>query len=322
MRKSSIAIILLLIVFPAALNALEIELTPAAGFRHGNLGEYVFLKESPYSSSKLSELVWNYDFAYASVKTGVRGERFCLENAVSFAFLSTKSSMSDSDWQNVQYSGLSSYQYKTNYSESDNVLCRAVSVNTKAAFAFKPLSWLDLSPFFAVDFDYMRFRAEDGWYEYGKSSSRYYYSYSDSEHNSTGYFSGTVMRYRRWDVLTWLGASADFHSAKGFRAAISAAFCPYFFTADIDEHTLRGIEFVDMADGILCAYKIAGEAECAVSARGSLGVCVQYTGVPVVKGVSYQKSSGSTNYAEDTVCNSGMSKHDLCTAVFFRIRLF
>ena len=155
--------------------ALSLDVTPEVGYSKGESGEYVFYPDSSYSDDKLSELLWDYGFLYVGAKTGFRGERFSLENGVRFCVASEKDTMSDSDWQNVTGSALDAYQYKTNYSESDNVLCRSVSVNTKASFTFRPLSWLNLSPFVAVDFDYMRFCAKDGWYEYG-SEGKYYWA--------------------------------------------------------------------------------------------------------------------------------------------------
>lgn len=302
--------------------ALSLDVTPEVGYAKGESGEYVFYPDSPYSDDKLSELLWDYGFLYVGAKTGFRGERFSLENGVRFCVASEKDTMSDSDWQNVAKSGLGSYQYKTNYSESDNILCRSVSVNTKASYTFKPLSWLNLSPFVAVDFDYMRFCAKDGWYEYGKEGKYYNYAYDDKAHNSKGTFSGTVMRYKRWDVSNWLGLDAALLHPAGLRAIFSLAFSTFFFSADVDDHVLRDMTFVDFATSSFCAYKTGVTAECDLSERCTFGCSVFFTKSAIVRGFTYMRGEGEKYYSLLSDSEGAMSVSKLDIAAFARIRVF
>lgn len=317
-KRNCIFVVLCLLAFPMSA---EIFIAPSIGFSRGTLGEIVYVNTNEYADDTLSELFWDYAFLSAGVKTGVKGAHFLFENAVSYAIAAQKGSMTDSDYLNVQYSGLQDYQYKTNYSESDNVLCRAVSVNTKVAFEFNTASWLHLSPFGGVDFFYTRFRAENGWYRYGKETSYGCYAYNSSN-STSGTFSGTVMTYRRYDVMTWLGLESVFLPSEKSRVSLSAAFCPYYFAADIDNHVLRDITFVDFATGSFCAFKIGTETEYDVTDLLSLDFSVSYIGTTKIRGITYQKSSTEKVYKKTTGGESGMDLKNLNIAVSLKLRLF
>ena len=297
------------------------------GVRKGKLGEYVFLKNCSYSNDKLSYLDWQFTNPYIALKTDVGYKRFNIENAVSYGFCAKSSTMSDSDWLNVQFSDLSASQYKTNYSESDNVTKRDISVSTEATFSFFPMETLSLKPLIAADFEYMRFVAQDGEYSYAKNNGNFYYRYDDVSHNSTGNFSGDVLYYRRWSFYLWLGIAAEYRVVDFLNIGASVAISPYYFATDIDTHCLTNTRYIDIIEDNFAAYKasIALSVPLAKNSRKSaIGLDMSYLYTSVSRGKVYSAkiNTASAKYVEDTSSECGMDEQFFTISLFYKFFLF
>ena len=170
MRKFPLLLLLFLLcfsAFAAKAGDFSLEAEPWFGLKSGQLDELVFLKSSDYSDDKLSELNWeiNHEY-YAGIKLNGGFRNFFSETSFFAGIPSKVGGMKDSDWLNVKITGAEDYQYKTNYSESDNYLRYDFSYDLKLGYIFNlpELKSLEISikPFLGFQYKDIKFDGKNG----------------------------------------------------------------------------------------------------------------------------------------------------------------
>lgn len=266
---------------------------PVVSFRTGTIGEYVFLKNSSYSSNKLSELDWDMKPIFAvGIRANGGWKGIGVTGYVSGAVSSKCGTMADSDWLNVQYSELSNYQYKTNYSESDNYVDSCINAGVQAGYTFNLPYHFSITPFAAFDFEHIAFTAKGGNAWYGtQSNSTYYYPYNDASHQYTYNWDDDekVIGYERYTYIPWIGLSAGYKFDFGLSLSASFQTAPYVYCESQDDHYLTGNVYVDACSDNFCAFKYAFSASYRINRWNTVNLDISYFLLNTITGKSYQK---------------------------------
>ncbi len=325
MKKKSIFFLILLTVFSVGAengSAWNFSLEPMLGIKNGLVQEYVFQKNCPYSDDTLSRLDWDMkNIWYMGLKATGGWNRITTSAYFTVAIPNNSGSMEDSDWQNVTATGLNAYQYKTNYSESDNYLNYNYSFGIQGGYTFKPLSFLDLLPFIGLDYDCFKFTAKDGDYWYGNynSTGKYYYQYKSSNSKS-GSISGDVITYRRETYLTWVGLSGTFYLPNNFSILLEAKVAPYVYTWSEDNHLLRSINFVDICDDYFAAAKCGLGVSYKISKRNAISLNSSFLYIKEHRGSDYYKKENSATWKTSST-EGGASQWNLDFSLSWKISI-
>ncbi len=275
----------------------SLELEPLFGLKSGQADEYVFLKHSNYDDDKLSELNWEFDHEfYGGLKINAGFKNIFLENSFTAGIPSRVGQMKDSDWFNIQYSGLENYQYKTNYSESDNSLEYDYSYNLKAGYFFKLPEFKQLKTFVKIftEFQYktFKFNGKNGNAWYGDIVDGYYAKYNDFMNRTVYDFSGSkVISYKRQASLFWIGFDVNLNLFENFIFSTGFKTSPYFYCESIDNHHLTGNDYLDVTPAYFAAFNWNAGAEYKITKRQSLCLNADYFFMRVASGDDYAKSS-------------------------------
>lgn len=225
---------------------------PLFGLKNGIVDEYVYLKNCSYSDDKLSELNWDIkNELYGGIKLNGSFKNIFLETSFTAAIPKSSGITKDSDWKNVSAEGYSDWQFKTNYSETDNYIDYDIGTKVKAGYEFKLLQdkkiKLSLKPFAEFQYENFQFTTKDGtaWYGNTKISNLLWYRYNDSEHNSIFKFSslskynGKTISYQRQNLIFWLGSDFKIELPENFTVLAGFKVSPYIYSESVDTHYLN-----------------------------------------------------------------------------------
>ncbi len=330
MKKIISALIFITLSFSGfALSSEDFSLSvePLFGMKWGQIDEYVFLKECTYDDDKLSELNWEIkpEF-YGGAKVSGSWKKFFGELQFSAGFPMQTGLMMDSDWLNADTAGLEDYQYKTNYSESDNYLDYDYTFEIKAGYDFEPYKndflRVSVKPFAGLYFNSISFDAEGGSYWYGETvNGTYQLPWNDSS-TKEEHFTGKVISYKRTSYIFWLGFDSDIELSKNFILNAGFKFSPYLYAESIDTHWLKQKMFADKTPGYFGAFKWNLGAEYKIAKRHSVLLNASYFYMRVLRGDSFAKSTTSKTYAKDTTDDGGAGAKHFDISLSYRFKFF
>ena len=298
------------------------------GVKKGELGEYVFYLPSEYESDLLSYLNWGYTELCAKLQTEfVWRKTFATVSFCAGAPLPC-GTMTDSDWLNVEEKNAADYQYKTNYSESENNLNYDFDILIRAGFKFKPISRLSILPFVGFSYQYISFTAEGGtaWYGNGgaekNDTTRTIYSrWNDAENQTVGNFSGKVITYERETLAFAAGLGAQYDFSKWqIRAWFFVA--PFTKSVSKDRHHLRKMDFADETGGTFRIFDVQIECGYEFSEKMWILFCANARYTRLFRGDTFSKSVSNSKYAFHSTEEGGADAKMFGAGISFKIQLF
>ncbi len=323
----SAAIFLFLVPVFAAREDWSLSVEPLAGLKFGQVDEYVFLKQSNYDDDKLSELNWELkNEFYGGLKINSGWKKIFLNLSFTSGITSQTGQMADSDWLNIGTAGLEDYQYKTNYSESDNYLDYDYTFEIKAGYDFEPYKndflRLSVKPFAGLYFNSISFDAEDGSYWYGATvNDTYQLPWNDSS-TKEEHFTGKVISYKRTSYIFWLGFDSSLELPKNFVLNTGFNFSPYLYSESIDTHWKRALMFADKTPGYFGAFKWNLGAEYKIAKRHSILLNASYFYMRTLRGDSFSKSTSAKTYTKDGTDDGGAGAHWFDISLAYRFKIF
>ncbi len=301
---------LLAFTIPLSVFALEtgdfsLSAEPLFGFKSGQVDEFVFLKKSNYDSDKLSELNWEISHeCYAGIKLSGGFRNIFVETSFCVGIPSKTGLMKDSDWMNLVKSGAENYQYKTNYSESGNLLKYDFSCGLKAGYLFRLPKVKSLKtcvkPFLGFQFKNIKFEGDGGTAWYGAAiENGYYAKWNDWENQSaaSGSLSGKVISYQRKSSVFWVGADSEFEFLDDFSFFAGFKISPYLYSESMDRHFLTGTDYLDVTPGFFAAFDFSLGAGYKITARQMICLSAEYFYMRCLRGDDYTKSSSQKNFS-------------------------
>jgi len=327
-------------IFAATYAVAEIKKTdfslsvePLIGIKNGQINEYVFLKEPIYDCDKLSELNWEIkNEFYSGLKLNGSYKNVFLEAGFTAGFPLECGTMKDSDWLNNdpnQVTNPSGYDYKTNYSESDNYIDYDISASVKTGCSFKlpELKKIStkISPFFEFEYQLFKFTAKNGTAWYGKEIDGYYAAWNDEENRATKDFSGVgdVISYKRQNFIFWLGSNIEFKLPKDFSVGAGFKFSPFVYSESIDCHYLRSLYFLDIVSDFCSLFNCNFKTEYKIDSKKSICLNADYLYMKTLRGKSYSSSSqkwSKDNKIEDS--EGGADQHCFNISISFKYNFF
>lgn len=306
-----------------------LDVEPLFGLKNGLVDEYVFLKNSAYSSDKLSELNWdikNEFFAGANFKAVYK----CLFLKTGFkaglSAISSKSGlMKDSDWRNLEAEDAGNYQYKTNYSESDNHIDYDFSTFIEAGGRFKFFREknvrVNLCPFLGFEYQIFKFTATDGTAWYGNILSEGYQAeWNDISNRKVETFSGDVISYKRQNFILWLGGNLEFELPYNFVLGAGIKVSPWIYSESVDNHWLRSMDFLDAVSGFFSIMDISFSAEYKFTPKTSICLNADWLCSRLLRGDNYNKSHSADIWGKSPDADGGAAQKYLNFYISFRYR--
>lgn len=306
----------------------SLSIEPVFGIRSGQLDEYVFVNECAYDDDKLSELNWHFDREfYIGAKVEGAWKFIFASTELNFAIPMRTGLMMDSDWLNVQSKNAEDYQYKTNYSISDNYLDSDFNFSIKTGFNFPlldfPILSLSLKPFVGFDYNSIKFNAKYGNAWYGKSNSKGFSSPYDDEENQIVYtFDDKVISYERQTYIFWLGFDGEVDFSKAFSISTGFQFSPYIYAESIDTHWLTKYMFGDKTPGFFSAFRWRVSGTTRLTSRLSAVVNASWLYVRVLRGDDYCKRLSDASYTKATDADGGAGEHYFDLSIGLKVRIF
>lgn len=309
-----------------------LDVEPLFGLKNGLVDEYVFLKNSAYSSDKLSELNWdikNQFFVGANFKAVYK----CLFLKTGFkaglSAISSKSGlMKDSDWQNVALDGADNYQYKTNYSESGNHIDYDFSTFIEAGGRFKFFREknvrVNLCPFLGFEYQIFKFTATDGTGWYGHKIDGYYRAWNDSSNRTIYNFSGDVISYKRQNFIFWLGGNLQIELPWNFVLGAGIKVSPWLYSESVDTHWHPTV-YKDYLDAVSGYFSMAGVnffAEYKFTPKTSICLQSEWLCSRLLRGDNYDKSHSADIWEKNPSVEGGAAQKYLNFYISFRYRFF
>ena len=327
--------LLSLSAFALNLENFSLSVEPLFGMKWGQIDEYVFFNNCAYDDDKLSELNWEIkpEFYYG-LKISGGWKDFFGESYFSAGIPKETGLMIDSDWLNVSVSNAQDYQYKTNYSESDNRLDYDINFGFKGGYDFQIKDFINIKPALAFDYSNIKFTASGGTGWYGKSASidgRYYAPYSDTENRDVHNFSGRVITYKRIAYTFWLGSDfsialplPDFLTGDSQSLSLNTGFfiSPYVYAVSFDAHLSRKSDFADLTVDYFSAFKWNLGLTYEFNSRHSLSINANYFYMKVLRGDDYEKTSSDTNYTKSTYADGGAGAKYFDINLSYKFKIF
>ena len=270
---------------------------PLFGLKNGVVDEYVFLKESSYSSDKLSELNWDIkNELYGGIKLNGSFKNIFLETQFTAAIPKSSGITKDSDWLNTQIKNTENYQYKTNYSEHDNYIDYDIGAKVKAGYEFKLLQdtkvKLSLKPFTEFQYENFQFTCKDGTCWYGADLESYYARWNDwdNQRSDAGDKSGKVMAYQRQNLILWLGSDFKIELPKNFTILAGFKVSPYLYSESIDSHYLTPTYYLDVTPGYFSVFDANLGVEYSLTKKQSFVLTAEGFYMKTLRGNDYINS--------------------------------
>ena len=270
---------------------------PLFGLKNGVVDEYVFLKESSYSSDNLSELNWDIkNELYGGIKLNGSFKNIFLETQFTAAIPKSSGITKDSDWLNTQIKNTENYQYKTNYSEHDNYIDYDIGAKVKAGYEFKLLQdtkvKLSLKPFAEFQYENFQFTCKDGTCWYGADLESYYARWNDwdNQRSDAGDKSGKVMAYQRQNLIIWLGSDFKIELPKNFAVLAGFKVSPYLYSESIDSHYLTPTYYLDVTPGYFSVFDANLGVEYSLTKKQSFVLTAEGFYIKTLRGNDYINS--------------------------------
>lgn len=318
---------------------------PLFGVKIGQVDEYVFLNNCDYADDKLSELNWEIKPEYY-VGAKLSGEIYNIfvESSFFAGIPSKTGKMFDSDWFNVQYSGLEDYQYKTTYSESDNYLKKDFSFEIKVGydFNFPEIKKIKINAKLFADFQYknIKFDGKNGTQWYPKFLGNYYPEWSDSENVSINYMYGIPISYERWTYITWLGFDANVDFGKHFSASAGFKVSPYLYSESLDNHywsdsskstsynggqynyySSSSKDYLDKTPGFFKAFNWNLGFALNINEHNSFLLNGEYFLMSLIRGDNYLKLSSAKTFLKSSDADGGAAERYFNISISYRLNL-
>ncbi|WP_294430445.1 hypothetical protein [uncultured Treponema sp.] len=313
----------------------SLSVEPLFGLKYGQLDEYVFIQKCDYDDDKLSELNWELKpELYYGLKLHGNWKSLFAETHLTCGIPGDSGQMIDSDWQNVGTANAQNYQYKTNYSESDNHLDYDISFGLKIGYnIFNTSANFCIRPTIAFDYNNIKFTGEGGTAWYGKSSAiegKYYSRYDDKENQTVQRLSGRVIIYQRLTYYFWLGSdfSLTMPLPEGLKTesnslSVNAGFffTPYIYAVSYDAHLVTKTDFADLTVDFLGAFKFNFGLTYSFNERHSISLNTSYLYMRQLRGDDYYKSNYESNYnkSDNADGGAGASWFDINLSYKFKI---
>lgn len=316
--------------FAISKNDFSVEIEPLFGLKSGKADEYVFLKDSYYDDDKLSELSWKFDHEfYGGLKVNTGFKNIFLETSFSAGIPETVGQVKDSDWFNVQYSGLENYQYKTNYSESNNSLEYDFSYKIKAGYSFNfpKLKQLKTSikPFAGYQYKTFKFNGKGGTGWYGNATNGHYAKYNDILNRTIYSFSNLdVISYKRQASVFWIGLDVNFDVLENFVFSTGFKAAPYLYSESADNHHLTSRDYLDVTPGYFAAFNWNLGVEYKITRHQSICINADYFYMRVIRGDDYAKENSQNNFKKsdkDENAEGGAGERYLTVSLSYKFKL-
>lgn len=305
-----------------------LEVEPLFGLKNGLVDEYVFLKNPIYSDDKLSELNWDVknEFVVGANFKAVY-KLFYLQTSLIAGIPAKSGLMKDSDWMNNdpnEVSATSGYDYKTNYSESDNNIDYDFSsgINFGAIFSFfnERAVHLNLTPFFGFEYQIFNFTAKDGTGWYGHKIDGYYRAWNDSSNRTIYNFSGDVISYKRQNFILWLGGNLEFELPYNFVLGAGIKVSPWIYSESVDNHWKSSVDFLDAVSGFFSIMDISFSAEYKFTPKTSICLNADWLCSRLLRGDNYNKSHSADIWGKSPYADGGAAQKYLNFYISFRYR--
>lgn len=318
-----------LVFFLLSLSAFPFtfSIAPVGGIRSGRIDEYVFLKECAYDDDKLSELNWNFSSEYyAGGRVCAKWSHVFLDGEFSFGIPMKVGGMGDSDWMNADVKNAGDYQYKTNWSHHDNYLESDFSFSMKCGVEFLAVEnsrlSFSISPFVGFEYDKIKFRGENGYAWYGKTSGGYYLPYDDEDRTEYT-FDGKVISYERRTFLSWLEFDAMIEFSKAIAFSAGFQLSPFVYAESIDTHwsSTKSMMYGDKTPGFFSAFRWHVSQSIFLGGRSYLNLSARWLCIGVLRGDSYSKSVSGSYYTKNESCDGGAGEFFFDISLGYEIRI-
>lgn len=326
-------------VFSVSLKDFSLSVEPLFGMKWGQIDEYVFLKKSNFSNDKLSELNWELKpELYYGLKLNGVWQNFFAETSLSFGIPMKTGLMKDSDWFNAQTTSISGgvssekasgHDYKTCYSEHDNILDYDINFSLKGGYEFQLYQNIKAKPAFAFDYENIKFTGKNGKGLYGFGSDTdfyktngYYAAYNDKSNAAMAKFSGRVITYRREISLLWLGSDFSVNLPQNFTVFTGFFFSPYLRAISYDSHLTKGNDYADKTPAFFGAFKWTLGASYKINERQALLLNAGYLYMRVIRGDNYDKLASNSNYNKSTIADGGAGAKYFDLSLSYRFKIF
>jgi outer membrane protease len=251
---------------PASARAVSLEVTTRTGVQYGQAKELVYAGEHT-----LSELLWPFEPVLYTGSALSLETRFglCASLDVRAAFPRRSGYMQDSDFKNYESGDFS----KTHYSRHDCYTERAIALDTRVGWTFRPGARFLLQPFAAFGLMQYKWTARDGYLQYPPELIPPYTPWSPS--GTKVPVSGTTIVYEQTYLIPSAGLSTGMRLGRRFDAGLSFAFSPFVFCNDLDNHvqaTFPADYYDRMSWGLLLEPSVTLGYRLNPRARLSLGV--------------------------------------------------
>ncbi len=309
----SLFIMLEVPLFFICATSVQIAVEPSFGIKNGQLDELVYLKNCVYSNNKLSELNWPIKKErFARLKLEGIWKHLYAEVSGTVGFPKSSGIMKDSDWLNIQSPDYYMYQYKTNYSESNNEIDSDFSILAKIGAQFTPFKFLQLRPSVGFEFNRIKMTARNGICFYGNSFGKSYYNLDvgpwhsclSAENVSHYNVYGKLVEYERKLCEFWLGGDILI-PIKNLTIFAGFYTSPYLFSLAVDKHFGTGIKYAEEGSGYFSAFKAEGGVSYALTKRNSICANFSYFRMNKVKGRQLYTVIGNSSYLNNRDAESG-----------------
>lgn len=308
----------------------SVEIEPLFGLKSGQADEYVFLKNSNYDEDKLSELNWDYAHEfYGGLKVNAGFKNIFLETSFSAGIPSRVGQMKDSDWQNLNFSGTEIYQFKTNYSESDNSLEYDFSYKVKAGYAFNLPEFKNIKssikPFAGFQYKNFKFNGKNGTAWYGNYVEDHYAKYNDILNQTIYDFSGEkVISYKRSCSIFWIGLDAELNLLENLIFSTGFKTSPYLYCESIDNHHLTGYDYLDITPGFFAAFEWQIGAEYKITKKQSICLNTEYFYMRALRGDNYSKADSQGSFRKSNksqMVDGGADERYFAISVSYKFKI-
>lgn len=283
---------------------------PLFGLKNGVVDEYVYWNNSTYDDDKLSELNWDIkNELYGGIKLNGSFKNVFLETSFTAAIPKSSGITKDSDWKNVCISDYSDWQFKTNYSETDNYIDYDIGAKVKAGYEFKLLQdkkvKLSLKPFVGFQYENFQFTTKDGTAWYGNVKNEIYtdlgkyelcYGCSDTDNRNVFKFSslsnydGKSISYQRQNLIIWLGSDFKIELPKKITVLAGFKVSPYLYSESIDSHYLTNYYYLDVTPGYFSVFDANLGVEYALTKKQSFVLTAEGFYMKTLRGNDYENS--------------------------------
>ena len=264
---------------------------PSIGFTEGQIGEYLYAKNS---DRVISYLQWQEQpLVNGAIDLGVNLYNFNLEGFVSAVLPVYCGQMTDSDWKKTDV--------KTNYGIFENSAGKNINLTGKISYDFF-INNFTLSPVVAVNFRYMSFTARNGYGWYGENKA---WNSEEIINQPPKKLSG--IDYYRRNIIVLAGLKTQY-SINNFRFGLELDVSPFavFYAQDYhrddnvyapeDEELRQDYITLMVQNGFFQYYSAVLTAEYICNNQFSLVAAVKGDISPILKGQTATNAYRGINF--------------------------